>query len=348
MPTAYRFELSPNKRAGCQNIACKHEKVKIEKGELRFGNWVEIPNYPAGWKWKHWGCVTPLQITNLQNMLGSIDYDNNKDMDALDGWDELDDESRARIRQALKDGHIPDDDWRGDPELNRPGKRGINKPTPRKSARSGDTEDADEPASPTTTKAKTKKSDPKKVKAEGDGDASEAEPAPKSRKSKVAAKVKAEPVAAAEEEKAKRSRKRKVIIGADNDEGAAAAADAEPKSKRTKASRKKRVDAEPQPEAWPEPEVKTETKPKKSRKKVTKGKKIVVTSSSRAKRNVKTEPPCDDEAAQDLAEEDNAAVVKGEADEDVEVKGEPFQPVLKVQKKGKKGKKAMANRTALE
>ncbi|RMZ76455.1 hypothetical protein DV737_g4812, partial [Chaetothyriales sp. CBS 132003] len=210
MPTAYRF-------------ACKNENIKIEKGELRFGNWVEIPNYPGGWKWKHWGCVTPLQITNLQNMLGSIDYDNDKDMDALDGWDEVDHESRTKIRQALKDGHIPDEDWRGDPELNRPGKRGINKSTPKKSAQSRDAEDAEEPASPTTTKAKAKKPRAKKVKAEergddeaeGDGDSSDAKLAPKSRKSKAPAKVKAEPVAAAEE-KPKKSSKRKAAIVKEN------------------------------------------------------------------------------------------------------------------------------------
>ncbi|RMZ77911.1 hypothetical protein DV738_g4121, partial [Chaetothyriales sp. CBS 135597] len=201
MPTAYRFELSPNKRAGCQNKACKDEGIKIEKGELRFGNWVEIANYPGSWKWKHWGCVTPLQITNLQNMLGSIDYDDDDALDALDGWDELDDESRAKIRQALKDGHIPDEDWKGDPELNRPGKRGLKKATPKKSAKSKDAGDDSEPASPTVPK---KKSRAKKVKdEERDEDeehAPKAKPAPKSKKSKA----KAEPAAADKDDKPKK------------------------------------------------------------------------------------------------------------------------------------------------
>ncbi|RMD43192.1 hypothetical protein DV735_g1900, partial [Chaetothyriales sp. CBS 134920] len=207
MPTAYRFELAPNKRAGCQNKTCKSEGIKIEKGELRFGNWVEIADYPGSWKWKHWGCVTPLQITNLQTMLGSIDYDDDEALDALDGWDELDDESRTKIKQALKDGHIPDEDWKGDPELNRPGKRGITKATPKKSAKSKDARDEDEPAGPMVLK---KKSRAKKVKDEDDveadvDDAPKAKPAPKPRKSKV----KAEPAVAAEDEKPQKSRKRK-------------------------------------------------------------------------------------------------------------------------------------------
>lgn len=46
-------EISPNNRAGCKDTVCKEEKVKILKGEIRFGSWVEI-NEHGSWAWKHW------------------------------------------------------------------------------------------------------------------------------------------------------------------------------------------------------------------------------------------------------------------------------------------------------
>jgi hypothetical protein len=50
-------EISSNNRAGCQNKECKDAGLKIVKGDLRFGTWVE---YTFGereiqsWKWRHW------------------------------------------------------------------------------------------------------------------------------------------------------------------------------------------------------------------------------------------------------------------------------------------------------
>lgn len=46
-------EVSPNNRAGCIDGVCKKEGVKLMKGELRFGVWVEIQGH-GGWKWRHW------------------------------------------------------------------------------------------------------------------------------------------------------------------------------------------------------------------------------------------------------------------------------------------------------
>jgi len=40
-------------RAMCQNTECKHNNVKIEKGELRMGTLVTIKDQTT-WKWKHW------------------------------------------------------------------------------------------------------------------------------------------------------------------------------------------------------------------------------------------------------------------------------------------------------
>lgn len=49
--------MSPNNRAGCKDSVCKKENVKILKGEIRFGTWVEI-NERGSWAWKHWYVVS--------------------------------------------------------------------------------------------------------------------------------------------------------------------------------------------------------------------------------------------------------------------------------------------------
>lgn len=50
-------EVSPNNRAGCQDAQCKKNGVKIMKGEIRFGVWVEGQAQGRefqGFKWRHW------------------------------------------------------------------------------------------------------------------------------------------------------------------------------------------------------------------------------------------------------------------------------------------------------
>ena len=57
MPTAYKIEHAPDRRAGCSDTTCKSQKIKFEKGEIRFGTWVEIKseNFESQrWAWKHW------------------------------------------------------------------------------------------------------------------------------------------------------------------------------------------------------------------------------------------------------------------------------------------------------
>jgi hypothetical protein len=36
-----------------------------------------------------------------------------KDHNVLDGYDEVDEENQEKIRTALQEGHIPDEDWKG-------------------------------------------------------------------------------------------------------------------------------------------------------------------------------------------------------------------------------------------
>lgn len=49
-----RVEAAKTGRAGCKNKPCKDAGVKIQKGELRFGVWVELPDDRASFHWRHW------------------------------------------------------------------------------------------------------------------------------------------------------------------------------------------------------------------------------------------------------------------------------------------------------
>lgn len=108
----------------CKNKECKDNQVKIEKGTLRFCTQVEMGGHQS-WAYKHWwairstrsdlpnansfifrGCVTPVQIQNLNNAI-----ENN--LDYLDGYAELDPSLQMVVQKALKEGHVDDSDWRG-------------------------------------------------------------------------------------------------------------------------------------------------------------------------------------------------------------------------------------------
>jgi len=60
------------------------------------------------------GCVTPKQIGNIIEQLGGLDgLDLDKDLDLLDGYDELPEEHQDKIKYALENGHVNDEDWKG-------------------------------------------------------------------------------------------------------------------------------------------------------------------------------------------------------------------------------------------
>ncbi|KAL8843308.1 MAG: hypothetical protein Q9170_000166 [Blastenia crenularia] len=54
----------------------------------------------------------------------------------LDGYEELPDDLQEKVKLALENGHVADEDWKGDLEQNRPGKRGFRSPAPKKSKKS--------------------------------------------------------------------------------------------------------------------------------------------------------------------------------------------------------------------
>ncbi|KAL7423681.1 hypothetical protein Q5752_001263 [Cryptotrichosporon argae] len=100
MPEAYRVEVSPSNRASCNGAKpCKGNKIM--KGELRFGTWVEIAGN-GSFKWRHWGCVTPRQLENIQQ--------NFPEAEELDGYEDLPEDYQQKIRTALQEGHVDDAD----------------------------------------------------------------------------------------------------------------------------------------------------------------------------------------------------------------------------------------------
>ncbi|PFH56084.1 hypothetical protein XA68_17079 [Ophiocordyceps unilateralis] len=166
----YRIEVSPNNRAVCKDTVCKANQEKITKGEIRFGSWVEVKEH-GSWSWKHWGCVSGAQMVAVQELCDS--GDGKYDFDAIDGYDELSDHAdiREKISRCIQQGHVDAEDFKGDPEKNKPGEKGIRltpkqKAAKEQAAREEAGEDSDEELVPKKKAAKRGRS--KKVEVDED------------------------------------------------------------------------------------------------------------------------------------------------------------------------------------
>ncbi|KAL9096681.1 MAG: hypothetical protein Q9165_001169 [Trypethelium subeluteriae] len=179
-------ELASSGRAVCNVTDHKKQGIKIGKGELRMGAWVTFHD-TGSWKWRHWGCVTPQVLENIKDTIDG-------DYELVDGMDELPEEMQDKIKRAIQQGHVDDEDWQHDPAMNTVGAKGFKSPATKKSKKNNDAEDdeAVEDGPKTPTKAGKKRS---KAKADDDDD-EEARPA---KKSKARAK-KQEPEAEDEDE----------------------------------------------------------------------------------------------------------------------------------------------------
>ncbi|KAK4136964.1 zf-PARP-domain-containing protein, partial [Trichocladium antarcticum] len=106
-------ELAPSNRAGCKDAVCKKAGEKIKKGEMRLGVWVEFQDR-GSWTWRHWGCVSGEQVTNMQSKIGK-GSDGEYQWDMLDGWEELEDHPDiiAKVQRVIKQGHIDPEDFNG-------------------------------------------------------------------------------------------------------------------------------------------------------------------------------------------------------------------------------------------
>ncbi|RDW66770.1 hypothetical protein BP5796_09519 [Coleophoma crateriformis] len=129
----YRVEVAVSGRAGCKATECKHAGIKIEKGELRVGTWVEIGGH-GSWQWRHWGCMTGKMLENLRHYLEGEDNKGSEEFrwDYLDGLEgeakgDLTDhpELQEKVKRVVKQGFIDPEDWKGDPEMNQLGLSGL-------------------------------------------------------------------------------------------------------------------------------------------------------------------------------------------------------------------------------
>jgi len=46
-------EVAKSNRAGCSAGPCKKEGIKMAKGELKVGSWVDTGKF-ANYQWRHW------------------------------------------------------------------------------------------------------------------------------------------------------------------------------------------------------------------------------------------------------------------------------------------------------
>ncbi|KKK18802.1 hypothetical protein AOCH_002889 [Aspergillus ochraceoroseus] len=187
MPS-YRIDEASTGRAGCQNKECKDNKVKILKGELRLGTWVDTERFQSFF-WRHWGCVTPKIIANFGELVGD-----DKDLSTIDGFDELSPENQEKVKKAVEQGHVDDEDWKGDPEMNQPGKTGFRKRVSKKNTKNdadGEKEEDSEEEAPISA-SKPKKRGRAEVEKDFQGDEDNEsndseEEAPKAKRTKKAA-----------------------------------------------------------------------------------------------------------------------------------------------------------------
>lgn len=58
------------------------------------------------------GCTTPKVIENIITAWEEL-RSNETDYDVLDGWEDLPEDWQSKIRTALAQGHVDDEDWKG-------------------------------------------------------------------------------------------------------------------------------------------------------------------------------------------------------------------------------------------
>ncbi|EKM75837.1 hypothetical protein AGABI1DRAFT_116161 [Agaricus bisporus var. burnettii JB137-S8] len=98
--SGYRIEYSPSSRAKCKGPKPCAETV-IVKGDLRFGTLLEIEGN-LSYFWRHWGCVTPKILDDVKKSIGAVTE--------IHGYEDLNDEDKAKVSTALDEGHVADAD----------------------------------------------------------------------------------------------------------------------------------------------------------------------------------------------------------------------------------------------
>jgi hypothetical protein len=179
----YRIEYASSARAKCKGPKpCAGSA--IPKGALRLGTLVDFRGKQA-FSWRHWGCTTEKMITNIKAKVGDS-------ADALDGYDDLNDDDKAKLQAAFESGKVAEEDIpetakkaEGDEEEAPKKKRAA--PKKKKAKKDDDMDEDDEDEAPPPKK---KRGPPKKAE-------EDAEPKPK--KKAAPKKKKADDESAGEE-----------------------------------------------------------------------------------------------------------------------------------------------------
>lgn len=112
-------EVAKLGQAVCKATECKKAGIKIGKGELRLGTWVEIQGH-GGWQWRHWGCVTGKQLENLREYLEEPGEPGTYRWDFFDGYDDEGvsglvnhPDLQEKVRRVVTQGFIDPEDFNG-------------------------------------------------------------------------------------------------------------------------------------------------------------------------------------------------------------------------------------------
>ncbi|UZJ54918.1 hypothetical protein CBS101457_004238 [Exobasidium rhododendri] len=129
---AYRLEYASSGRAACKGPEpCKG--TKIEKASLRFGTVVDISGHTS-FHWRHWGCVTRKQLSNIKEKVGEAED--------LDGYEDLREEDQKRVEDAIMEGKVAPEDVT--PGMEEEEKDGSPKKKPRRSKKKVEEEEEEE------------------------------------------------------------------------------------------------------------------------------------------------------------------------------------------------------------
>ncbi|KIJ45019.1 hypothetical protein M422DRAFT_251674 [Sphaerobolus stellatus SS14] len=104
-PGGYRLEYASSGRAKCKDKYCTNSLTTLIVGLILvclFTAQAMQWNYHRESAWRHWGCVTPKILSNIASSLNSADD--------LDGFEDLKDEDKERVRKAVEEGKVADED----------------------------------------------------------------------------------------------------------------------------------------------------------------------------------------------------------------------------------------------
>ena len=108
----YFVGYAPDDHGTCSSPLCKDESVPILSGNLYLGVHVVFSDETSTDKFRHWGCVTPSILNHWRKVT-------QMDMDLVEGCYELAEEEQQKVKLALEQVHVDDEEWRGDEECNR-------------------------------------------------------------------------------------------------------------------------------------------------------------------------------------------------------------------------------------